>query len=143
MRILFVIVFATLVSCTSTNSKSNSETHNTSGFQMYQMSEMAKLMEAMSNEHAAVKQKLLTGDTIGSMPETYYDIHYATLTDADDNDEFFKQWANVYIAAEENLYKEQTIDAYNNAVNVCLQCHQQKCGGPIPRIKKLFIKTNE
>lgn len=143
MRILFVIVFATLVSCTSTNSKSNSETDDTSGFQMYQMSEMAKLMEAMSNEHAAVKQKLLAGDTIGSIPETYYDIHYATLTDADDNDEFFKQWADVYIGAEENLYKEQTIDAYNNAVNVCLQCHQQKCGGPIPRIKKLFIKTNE
>lgn len=144
MRILFLVAFVMLVSCTNTTKKTESgKAKEANGFQMYQMSEMAQLMEEMSKEHAVVKQKILAGDTIGSIPEAYYDIHYATLTDADDNDDFFKQWANVYIGAEENLYKKQTIEAYNNAVNVCLQCHQQKCGGPIPRIKKLFIKTNE
>ncbi|GLB50604.1 hypothetical protein [Neptunitalea lumnitzerae] len=109
---------------------------------MDNMSEMAKLMERMNKEHEVVKAKILKGDTLGEIPDYFYDIHFATFTDEHDNDDNFKNWAKLYIAAEENLYAstDNVKDAYNNAINVCIQCHQQKCGGPIPRIKKLLIK---
>ena len=28
---------------------------------------------------------------------------------------------------------------YNDAINLCVSCHQTECTGPIPRIKKLLI----
>jgi cytochrome c553 len=29
---------------------------------------------------------------------------------------------------------------FNEGINACVSCHQVKCGGPIPKIKKLYIK---
>ncbi|WP_177229062.1 hypothetical protein [Pustulibacterium marinum] len=131
-----------LVSCDQ-NKKDQTKQSSNENFQMYSMSEMARLMENMAQEHKNVKTKVLANDSLGSIPDYYYDIHFATFTDESDNDEFFKKWADLYLAAEENLYKKQTVEAFDNAINVCLQCHQQKCGGPIPRIKKLFINSYE
>ena len=29
---------------------------------------------------------------------------------------------------------------FDEGVDACLNCHLKKCGGPIPRIKKLYIE---
>lgn len=109
---------------------------------MYELSEMAALMERMSKEHERVKERIQQGDTLGKIPSYYYDINFASFTTERDNDEVFKNWARLYLVTEETLYSGNgdVKEAYNNAVNVCIQCHSQKCGGPIPRIKKLLIK---
>ncbi|GLB53861.1 hypothetical protein NBRC110019_29020 [Neptunitalea chrysea] len=149
MRYLLLFCFlGILFSCengTSSNKKvsKDDDAKTEEVFKMYEMSEMAALMEKMHKEHAVVKEKIKKGDSIGEIPEFYYEIYSATFTDNKDNDENFKKWAKLYINAEENLYSatyNNKTDAFNNAVNVCIQCHQQKCGGPIPRIKKLLIK---
>lgn len=151
MRKFFIAisVFVALISCSEkqqdsevSEKKTKESDFKADGFKMYEMSQMATLMERMAKEHEEVREKILKGDSLGSIPMDYYDIYTASFTDSADNDATFKSWAKLYIAAEESLYSasENKIVAFNAAVDVCYQCHTQKCGGPIPRIKKLYIK---
>ncbi len=112
------------------------------GFQMYQMSEMAALMEQMYAENKTLKANIINKKPLGKFPEYYNRIYTATFTDQADNDEVFKQNADLYIQAQQKTYAN-TGDAktnYNKAIDACISCHETKCGGPIPRIKKLYIK---
>ncbi|WP_333601116.1 hypothetical protein [Flavobacterium sp.] len=110
--------------------------------EMYQMSEMAALMEQMYVDNQRLKERIKKGDTIGQFPQHFLKIHKAVMTDDSDNDAFFKVQAAKFIKAQELIYKDpkNAKEHFNNGVDACIQCHQQKCGGPIPRIKKLYIE---
>ncbi|NNT71430.1 hypothetical protein HKT18_04285 [Flavobacterium sp. IMCC34852] len=110
--------------------------------EMYQMSEMAALMEQMYVDNQRLKERIQKGDTIGQFPQHFLRIHEAVMTDETDNDAFFKEQAAKFIKAQELIYKDpkNAKKHFNTGVDACIQCHQQKCGGPIPRIKKLYIK---
>jgi hypothetical protein len=110
--------------------------------EMYQMSEMAALMEQMYVDNQRLKERITKGDTVGKFPQHFLNIHKAVMTDASDNDAFFKTQAAKFIKAQELIYKDpkNAKQHFNTGVDACIQCHQQKCGGPIPRIKKLYIK---
>ncbi|MGL2965750.1 hypothetical protein [Flavobacterium sp. XGLA_31] len=110
--------------------------------EMYQMSEMAALMEQMYVDNQRLKERIKKGDTIGKFPQHFMKIHKAVMTDEADNDAFFKEQAAKFIKAQELIYKDpkNAKEHFNNGVDACIQCHQQKCGGPIPRIKKLYIE---
>ena len=119
--------------CTTTGGKK---------LEMYQMSEMAALMEQMYVDNQRLKERIKKGDTIGQFPQHFLKIHQAVMTDESDNDAFFKEQAAKFIKAQELIYKDpkNAKEHFNNGVDACLHCHEQKCGGPIPRIKKLYIK---
>jgi cytochrome c553 len=109
---------------------------------MYEMSEMAALMEQMYAENMMLKQRIVSGDTLGNFPQHFLKIHASAMTDESENDAFFKEQAANFIKAQELIYKD-SVNAekhFNDAVSACVKCHEQKCGGPIPRIKKLYIK---
>ena len=110
--------------------------------EMYQMSEMAALMEQMYVDNKRVKERIQKGETIGQFPEHFLKIHTAKFTDETENDLFFKEKAKEYIAAQQLLYSDpqHQKENFNAGVDACLKCHENKCGGPIPRIKKLYIK---
>jgi cytochrome c553 len=110
--------------------------------EMYQMSEMAALMEQMYVDNQRLKERIKKGDTIGQFPQHFLKIHKAVMTDDTDNDAFFKIQAAKFIKAQELIYKDPKNAKlhFNEGVDACIQCHQQKCGGPIPRIKKLYIE---
>lgn len=122
--------------CT-TDSKTNEE-----GFEMYKMSEMAALMEQMYVDNQRLKDRILKGDTIGKFPQHFMRIHEAVLTDETDKDEFFSTQAKKFIEAQELIYKdpENAKQHFNNGIDACIKCHEVKCGGPIPKIKKLYIE---
>lgn len=111
-------------------------------FKMYEMSEMAALMEQMYAENQLLKKRIVSGDTLGSFPEYFLDIHSSVMTDESENDAFFREQAAKFLKAQELIYKdaENAKQHFNDAVSACVKCHEQKCGGPIPRIKKLYIK---
>ena len=111
-------------------------------FEMYEMSEMAALMEQMYIDNQRLKERIKNGDTIGEFPQHFLKIHKAVMTDAKENDAFFKEQAAKFIKAQELIYKDpaNAKEHYNNGVDACLRCHEVKCGGPIPRIKKLYIE---
>ena len=110
--------------------------------EMYQMSEMAALMEQMYVDNQRVKENIKNGDNIGTFPDYYLKIYSAKFTDETDNDLFFKAKAKEFITAQQLVYTDpkNTKLHFNAAVDACIKCHENKCGGPIERIKKLYIK---
>jgi len=111
-------------------------------FKMYEMSQMAALMEQMYIDNQRLKERITNGDTIGTFPKHILNIHTFALTDEDDNDIFFKEHAAKFITAQKLIYSDpdNARKHFNDAVSSCVQCHEGKCEGPIPRIKKLYIK---
>lgn len=111
-------------------------------FEMYQMSEMALLMEQMYVDNQRLKERISKGDTIGKFPNHFLKIHKAVMTDETENDTFFKEQAALFIKAQELIYQDpkNAKQHFNDGINACVRCHQVKCGGPIPKIKKLYIQ---
>lgn len=111
-------------------------------FEMYEMSEMSLLMEQMYVDNQRLKARIKNGDTIGQFPNHFLKIHKAVMTDDKENDAFFKAQAAIFIKAQEMIYKDpkNAKQYFNRGVDACLKCHQVKCAGPIPRIKKLYIE---
>lgn len=151
-KTLFVIISASLMlySCGGkTESSANEEiavstdtTEVEKEFEMYEMSEMAALMEQMYVDNQRLKQRIIDGDTIGNFPNHFLNIHESVMTDESERDIFFKDQAAKFLKAQELIYND-SLNAkqhFNDAVSACVKCHEQKCGGPIPRIKKLYIK---
>lgn len=111
-------------------------------FMMYEMSEMATLMEQMYVDNMRLKERIINGDSIGSFPKHFLNIHASAMTDESENDAFFKEQAAKFLKAQELIYNDpvNATKHFNDAVSSCVKCHEQKCEGPIPRIKKLYIK---
>ena len=142
--IVLVLVFG-LFSCQKKEEKVEEEKSTSvkeKKLEMYEMSEMATLMEQMYVDNQRLKERIKKGETIGEFPQHFLKIHNAVMTDSTDNDAFFKEQATKFIAAQELIYKDpkNAKEHFNTGVDACVKCHQQKCGGPIPRIKKLYIK---
>jgi cytochrome c553 len=145
--VILVLLFLALsvISCQNKESEAAAEKCEPKAekkLEMYQMSEMAALMEQMYVDNKRLKERIQKGDTIGQFPQHFLRIHEAVMTDESDNDAFFKEQAAKFIKAQEMIYKDpkNAKEHFNTGVDACIQCHQQKCGGPIPRIKKLYIK---
>ena len=124
------------VACVS-DSKSDKE-----GFEMYEMSEMAALMEQMYVDNERLKERIIKGDTIGKFPQHFIRIHKSVMTDETDKDAFFDEQAAKFIKAQELIYEDpaNAKEHFNKGIDACIKCHEVKCGGPIPKIKKLYIK---
>jgi hypothetical protein len=144
LLILFLTLF---IGCNPKNEENKEKctsksSINEDAFEMYKMSEMAALMEQMYLDNELLKERILNGDSIGKFPEYFTKIKEAVLTDETDKDVFFKTQAISFIEAQELIYKdpENAKEHFNNGIDACIQCHQVKCGGPIPKIKKLYIK---
>ena len=143
-KYLLLISLFFFLSCNKNTNKAVCKTSDKSGkeFEMYQMSEMAALMESMYIENEKLKDRIKKGDIIGQFPSHFLNIHKAVMTDESDNDQFFKEQASLFIKSQEMIYKDpkNAKQHFNEGINACVSCHQVKCGGPIPKIKKLYIK---
>ncbi|WP_432670077.1 hypothetical protein [Flavobacterium sp. SM2513] len=147
MKKFFTTFFIILVcfSCKkndTVSSDKNGATESSKEFDMYEMSEMALLMEQMYKDNEHLKERIKKGDTIGKFPNHFLKIHAAVMTDEQENDAFFKVQASNFIKAQELIYEDpkNAKEHFNSGIDACVQCHEVKCGGPIPRIKKLYIK---
>lgn len=141
-KILLLLLVFTAISCQKKEEKKEACDAKEKKFEMYEMSEMATLMEQMYTHNLQLKNRILKGDTVGKFPEFFNKIYTAKFTKPGDNDDFFKENAKKYITAQELIYSDaENVKAnFNKGVDACITCHEGKCGGPIPRIKKLYIK---
>lgn len=147
-KIALLFIVLVLSGCHSKTEKASEEscTQETNDsckkkFEMYTMSEMSLLMEQMYVDNQRLKERIVKGDTIGKFPNHFLKIHESAMTDDKENDAFFKEQAANFIKAQELIYEdpENAKKHFNKGVDACIKCHQVKCGGPIPRIKKLYI----
>ena len=141
MKFYLLIFVCFLFSCNKKEEKCDKPS-GSKKFEMYEMSEMALLMEQMYVDNEVLKQKIIKGENIGKFPNHFLKIHQAVMTDEQENDTFFKQQASIFIKAQALIYEDPTNakNHFNNSIDVCIKCHEVKCGGPIQRIKKLYIK---
>ena len=144
-KAILLFLLLTCFSCAKKESNAKDESCSKDSkegkFEMYQMSEMSTLMEQMYVDNQRLKTRILKGDTIGKFPNHFLKIHSSDMTDSTENDEFFKEQAKLFIKAQELIYQDpkNAKQHFNEGVDACLQCHKVKCGGPIPKIKKLYI----
>lgn len=145
MRKLFCLVFLSgLIACKDKSEVKKEEdvTKKDEPFQLYQMSEMAAFMENMYIDHQRIKDEITAGKKVDTLHYDLSKLFYARMTDSTDRDAEYESMAKLYVEYEEQLVGDslQQKETYNKAVNMCISCHQKKCTGPIPRIKKLLIR---
>ncbi|UUC43992.1 hypothetical protein [Flavobacterium cerinum] len=136
-----VLLFGSCNSKKTEEQKKPAEKTEKKDFKMYEMSEMAALMEQMYVDNQRLKDRIKNGEVVGNFPDHFLKIHKAVMTDESENDAFFKEQAQKFIEAQKLIYEDpkNAKTHFNNGVDACIRCHEVKCGGPIPRIKKLYI----
>ena len=129
-----------LFSCQNKVTEEQEKTEPKEPLELYIPSEMALLMEQMYTHNLQLKHQITNDGELGEYPEQFDKIHTAEFTDPTDNDSFFQEQAQIYIEYQKDIYQSDNPEkAFNQMVDACIQCHQVKCGGPITRIKKLYI----
>lgn len=130
----FISLLLLLFSC---KEKENKDTD----FKTRPHSELAMLMLQMEQSHQDFKNQLEKGEKIQQLPMDYNLLLTSKPTFASDVDSVFFHYAKNYIKTANELVKaENQKEKYNQLVDACIQCHENKCGGPIVRIKKLYLK---
>lgn len=143
MRYLLLIVSLVLLSCNQNKTEEKKSTCEKpkDEFKMYEASEMAALMEQMYVYNVQLRAKILKKDSLGKLPDYFSKISKATMTKGKERDDFFNEKATVFIKAQSEIYTSNNAkESFNSMVNACISCHEVKCGGPIERIKTLYIK---
>ena|SRR5690606_21215052 len=137
---LFLLLFA---SCDSSKKDSNPVVENDNKYDLYEPSEMSNYMNAIFEIHEQMKTDILEGKPPEGFPDEILDIHTAHLSNFKERSPNFEAFSHLFVESVEFVYDTKTAvplkQRYNDAINVCISCHQTECMGPIPRIKKLII----
>ena len=139
-KYLFVVFFLLLIIGCKNSQNQQTEKKD---FVMAETSEMSLLMNEMYAYNESIKQQVINGNLNNSYPERFDHIHAAVLTRPSVRDSVFESFSEEFLAAQKLVFEspqEELTLHYNNSINACISCHNVKCVGPIPRIKKLLIK---
>lgn len=143
----FIIVMALIFSCNTSEKEVEKQVKIVDGaerYDVYQGSEMANLMRGMHAFNLQLKKEVENGTVTTEFPEAFLKIHSAEFSESKSRNATFDYYSGKFIEAQQLIFEEDSIsplkDRYNNAINLCITCHQTECTGPIPKIKKLLIK---
>ena len=111
---------------------------------MYEPSEMSLLMNRMYDINEQIKNDIIEGKMPENFPLEFLQIHSAELSEFKYRNETFESFSKLFIEKEKDIFNtssnEEAKERFNQAINLCISCHQTECTGPIPKIKKLLIK---
>lgn len=142
MRFLSLLLLL-FISCDSSKKESNQAVKSNQKYDLYVPSEMSNYMNAIFDIHEQMKTDILAGKTPETFPEEILEIHTAHLSDFRERTPNFEAFSHLFVDNVSFIFEEESKvplqQRYNNAVNVCISCHQMECPGPITRIKKLII----
>ena len=129
-----------LVSCNSDKKEVKEELV----LDMYEPSEMSLLMNRMYDINEQIKNDIIEGKMPENFPLEFLQIHSAQLSEFKYRNETFESFSKLFIEKEKDIFNtssnEEAKERFNQAINLCISCHQTECTGPIPKIKKLLIK---
>lgn len=148
MHLRFLIVVSFIFFLFSCSEKDPEKIKTDSSFQqVYEMSEMALLMEKMYDDLKKSRSLVLDGKSIGEFPSEFNKIHTAEMTQSFQRTEEFNRLAELYLQNLQALYNADEThtnrkELYNNTVKTCITCHRSDAGclGPVGRIGKLLIE---
>lgn len=107
-------------------------------------SELTLLMRKMYEEADSIKATIKAGT--GNISESFIEeleyVHKAVPSNPKLSNQTFTAFNELIITEAKALHSstENKVEAFNNLVNRCIDCHKTFCPGPITRIKKLKIK---
>ena len=96
---------------------------------MYEASELSAMMREMVIWSKETKATLAAGDTIESVPQSFYDLATQTATRGEHDEAAFKGMVPLYTDSQQYYY-----DA---SIQACKSCHGVYCGGPLDVIGQL------
>ena len=137
--ICLLIICLFLHSCNSVKKEEKSKQEPL----MYEPTEMALLMRKMYEVNRVVKTQIINNDPLLLYPEEFSTIHTAILTDPSERNEEFDSIAQQFLIYQKQMFSiNQDSAAYffNKSINSCVSCHETRCVGPLPKIKKLLIR---
>ena len=139
-HLVLILIVLSLFSC-NLNKK---EVKEELVLEMYEPSEMSLLMNEMFELNEQIKQEILDGKIPENFPMEFLEIHTAEMSEFKDRNETFEAYSKLFLEKEQSIFltksNEDAKQRFNQAINLCISCHQTECTGPIPRIKKLLIK---
>lgn len=107
---------------------------------MHKDSELAAWMKEMHSSLFVVKDALEKGEPVpDSINWNWEAIYQAERSNHDAQGETFNGMARAFLVEMQKSIDENDVEAYNHAVRSCVNCHENYCPGPIPKIKKLKI----
>jgi len=148
-RFSYILVIALVFSCNSSEKAEKAEkkvtiVDGTERYEVYKGSEMANLMRGMHAFNLQLKKEVESGKITTEFPEAFLKIHSAEFSESKSRNKTFDHYSGKFIEAQKLVFAEDSnvslSERYNNAINLCVSCHQTECTGPIPKIKKLLIK---
>jgi hypothetical protein len=110
---------------------------------MYEASELVLIMRQMHADLTLVKEDVAQGKIPGPMPEKYKEMHTAMATNPQEIDQIFHAIADKWMGEYQVMTEADTSNVklkFNALITTCVDCHQNYCLGPIPKIEKLYIK---
>jgi len=134
----FLICLLIFVSCNSNKKEVKVEQEPL----MYKPSEMALLMRKMYEVNKVVKAQIINKDSLLSFPEEFSTIHTAILTDPTERNKEFDSISKQFLLQQKAAFTSNSDSAryhFNKSINSCISCHETRCVGPLPIIKKLLI----
>lgn len=135
--LVFILLLVAFQSC---NLKK--ENKKTQAPIMYKPSEMALLMRGMYEFNNVLKTQIINKDSLLPFPEEFVNIHSAVLTDKFERNDEFDSLSKKYLLYQKAIYtsrSDSTAYFFNQSIQTCVTCHEPRCTGPIPKIKKLLI----
>ena len=137
---LFLFFF--VLSCTL-KQKDNIQCDNLSTINPNGSSEMALFMRDLSKKCDTNKVRLKNNQPI-SFNISADKILTAKMTKGHHMDSTYKAFALQFIDQIKAINNEKSIERqaffYNAMIQNCTSCHQNRCPGPITKIKKLYVK---
>lgn len=120
-----------------------SEEQPEKSFEYHEVSEMASLMKQMVHINEQLKKRIELGEDLGVFPENFEKILTSKMTKNQEMDAFFKQHAQEFLKTHKAIYENpnEAQHYYNLAIEACIECHKEKCPGPVTRIEKLKIAS--
>ncbi len=107
---------------------------------IHQDSELASWMKEMHTQLFVVKDALEKGEQVpDSINWDWEAIYKAKRSNEDAQGETFNGMARAFLIEMQKSIEQNDVEAYNHAVRSCVNCHENYCPGPIPKIKKLKI----
>jgi len=145
MRMLLYITMLFLsFSCSETEAKKKEVQTEKVKPVMYQISEMAGMMEGVYVFNKVLRDSIQKGAALPEFLDGLEYLHKAQATSPKEIDSNFHDLLDQYLSEIEKIKtsdRQKKIEAFNASIKICVDCHQTRCQGPIPKIKRLRIPS--
>ena len=140
--ILFLVIILSILSCVEHNNKNSEKSESCTQQTIKDPNEvkpMARMMRTMAGYCDTMRLKINKNETVDSIDFPLMHFWTAEPTDSNVLEPLFFNNATLFEDAYRNLMQQKNNqkENYTTVINMCINCHNSYCSGPLRKIKKL------